>query len=415
MKKLLLSSVALLGLTVGVTAADLPRRVAPVPYVPVPVFTWTGFYLGVNAGYGWSTNNNDDPCLGGFAFTGACGGTGLTAVTVPSWPTGAAVPIGPIVTPAFNNLGVFNNDNNRRDGFVGGGQIGYNYQFTPGGGLVIGIEADAQYNGAGRRDRDDNNFFGFGSFNGFNGFATVTPAGLPPVPGVPPGFGVAAPVPGSLGNIALFTNALGNGFNGFNGFNGSDRNRSEFLGTVRGRLGWAWDRLLVYATGGVAFTGNDNNRNDCFGGFAFSGCGFGGGGFASGGAVPAPFFVNTASFVAGSLVVPTTTNTFAFVDRRRNNDVRAVAGGGIEYAFTNNVTVKIEGLYVFDNDDDRNNNFLGFNGFGTGGGVVGVTNTGAPVIAAANNGFGLGFDRRRRDDFAIVRAGLNWKFNGWIW
>jgi len=69
MKKLLLSSVALLGLTVAATAADLPRRVAPAPYVPVaPAFTWTGFYIGVNAGYGWS-NRNDDPCLdGAFGF-----------------------------------------------------------------------------------------------------------------------------------------------------------------------------------------------------------------------------------------------------------------------------------------------------------------------------------------------------------
>ena len=50
MKKLLLSSVALLGLTIGATAADLPRAPAPVPCVPLPVFTWTGFYLGVNAG-----------------------------------------------------------------------------------------------------------------------------------------------------------------------------------------------------------------------------------------------------------------------------------------------------------------------------------------------------------------------------
>jgi opacity protein-like surface antigen len=36
---------------------------------------------------------------------------------------------------------------NKRDGFVGGGQIGYNYQFTPGSGFVIGVEADAQYAG----------------------------------------------------------------------------------------------------------------------------------------------------------------------------------------------------------------------------------------------------------------------------
>src|SRR4051794_19515162 len=99
MKKLLLSSVALLGLTVGATAADLPRRVAPAPYVPiaVPVFTWTGFYIGVNAGWG-SLNRNDDPCRdGGLAFTSACGFSSLTNLTVPSWPTGALVPVGPVL------------------------------------------------------------------------------------------------------------------------------------------------------------------------------------------------------------------------------------------------------------------------------------------------------------------------------
>src|SRR3954454_19461150 len=100
-------------------------------------------------------------------------------------------------------------------------------------------------------------------------------------------------LPGALGNFALFNGAIGNGFNGFNGFD--NRNRSEFLGTVRGRLGWAFDRLLVYATGGVAFTGRDRNRNDCFGGFAFAGCGFGTGGFATGATVPGNFFVNQAA------------------------------------------------------------------------------------------------------------------------
>jgi len=409
MKKLLLSSVALVGLTVAATAADLPRRVAPAPYVPiaVPVFTWTGFYIGVNAGWG-SLNRNDDPCRdGGLAFTSACGFSSLTNLTVPSWPTGALVPVGPVLGgPSFNNLSLFNNNNNRRDGFVGGGQIGYNYQFTPGSGLVIGIEADAQYADIGRRN-NDNNFFGFGGFNGFNGLVTAIPGGLPQVPGVPPGFGVAAPVPGAPGNIALFGNALGNG----NVLAAAlqNRNQSRFLGTVRGRLGWAWDRLLVYATGGVAFTDNNRNNNDCF---AFGGCGFGGGGFAGGGAIPAPFFVNTASLVAGSLVVPTTTTAFLSNERRRD-DVRAVAGGGVEYAFTNNLTAKIEGLYVFGNNNNNNNNFLGF---GTGGGVVGVTNTGAPVIATNNNTALLGLDNRRRNnDLVIVRAGLNWKFNGWVW
>jgi outer membrane immunogenic protein len=302
--------------------------------------------------------------------------------------------------------GLINNRNN--DGaFAGGGQIGYNYQFTPGSGLVIGIEADAQYADIGRRN-NDNNFFGFGG-NGFNGLVTAIPGGLPQVPGVPPGFGVAAPVPGALGNVALFGNALGNG----NVLAAAlqNRNQSRFLGTVRGRLGWAWDRLLVYGTGGVAFTDNNRNNNDCF---AFGSCGFGGGGFAGGGAIPAPFFVNTPSLVAGSLVVPTATNNAFLFNQRRRDDVRAVAGGGVEYAFTDHLTAKIEGLYVFGNNNNNNNN--AFLGLGTGGGVVGVTNTGAPVIATTNNTALLGLDNRRRsNDLVIVRAGLNYKFKGWVW
>ena len=67
---------------------------------------------------------------------------------------------------------------------------------------------------------------------------------------------------------------------------------------------------------------------------------------------------------------------------------------------------------VAGNNNNNNNNLLGL---GTGGGVVGVTNTGAPVIATSNTALGFGLDNRRRNDLVIVRAGLNWKFNGWIW
>ena len=52
MKKLLLGSVCGLGLAAGpALAADLgvPVRAAPVAVV-VPGFSWTGFYLGANAG-----------------------------------------------------------------------------------------------------------------------------------------------------------------------------------------------------------------------------------------------------------------------------------------------------------------------------------------------------------------------------
>src|SRR5215203_1076982 len=162
MKKLLLSSVALFGLTVGAVAADLPRRTvvapAPVPVVAVPVFTWTGFYVGVNAGYGFSDRDDDDLFNNGFGFGGF--GSGLSVQT-----NAGLAPVVPL--SGFNSFGLGGFDNRReREGFTGGGQVGYNFQFTPGNGFVFGIEADIQYTDFGHRRNDDFGGFGFGSGTG---------------------------------------------------------------------------------------------------------------------------------------------------------------------------------------------------------------------------------------------------------
>src|SRR5829696_2379472 len=373
MKKLLLSSVALLGLTATALAADLPRRTvvapAPVPIVAVPVFTWTGFYVGVNAGYGF-TDDTDDDFNNSFGGFGGFGGSGLSVQT-----NAGLQPVVPL--SGFNNFGFNGFDNGRnRDGFTGGGQIGYNFQFTPGSGFVFGIEADIQYTDFGR-NRDENFFGGFGGFGSNNGiFTAATVAPIAPGSGIAPPTGVGN---GALGNVALF-----NGFNG-NGFNSFDRGRMDWFATVRGRLGYAIDRLLIYGTGGVAF--KDDNNGDDFNGFG----GFGTG-IANGAAlVNTGFFTNAGASFAGSLVGPTNTGFF-FGDDRNNNNFGFAVGGGLEYAFTNNLTFKIEGLFVSFDEDRHHNGAFG------GGNVVGVSNTGAAVVDSHLVGFG---HNRRENDFAV--------------
>ena len=68
-------------------------------------------------------------------------------------------------------------------------------------------------------------------------------------------------------------------------------------------------------------------------------------------------------------------------------------GGGLEYAVTNNITVKIEGLYVNLEADDQENF--------------------RPVLNAAGTGVAFVSDGRRgpETEFAVVRAGVNFKFS----
>src|SRR5829696_4639115 len=369
MKKLLLSSVALIGLTAGTMAADLPPRAAPPPPVfaaPVPIFSWTGFYIGANAGYGFSDNDDD-------VFNSGFGGFGSN-LTVPA-AGGGVFAVTPAAGGFFNGFNRFD-DRRSRDGFVGGGQIGFNYQLTPGSGFVIGIEADIQFADFG--GNRDEGFFGFG-----NEFGNAVPGGTAAnVAGVgiapvgfsnAPGFGG----PAAPGNVAFFNNAFNNGVGG--------RGGSDWFGTVRGRLGYAFDRVMVYATGGLAFT-DDNRRDDNIFGF---------GGFTSGAALGPSFFTGPGAAAAGAQVAP----TFVGFSRRNNDNWGWTVGGGVEYAFTNNISLKLEGLYVNFDRDHNNNGFFG-------GEVVGVSNTGAPIT---RTNLGL-VNNNDNNDFFVVRAGINFRF-----
>ena len=58
-RKLLLSTVAIAAVSTSAFAADLPSRRAPPVYVPppVPLFSWTGFYIGGDVGYAFGKDN----------------------------------------------------------------------------------------------------------------------------------------------------------------------------------------------------------------------------------------------------------------------------------------------------------------------------------------------------------------------
>ncbi len=114
--KLLSTTTITLALAAGsALAADLPLRKGPPPvYAPPPV--WSGFYLGLDAGYTWS---NTPAIKEIYSDTGAAGLGALAAA--------GALP---------------NQANLNNAGFAGGGQVGYNYQFN--NNFLLGVEADIQ-------------------------------------------------------------------------------------------------------------------------------------------------------------------------------------------------------------------------------------------------------------------------------
>jgi outer membrane immunogenic protein len=79
MKKLVLGTIALISLAGTAVAADLPQRPAyKAPIMsPVPVYNWTGFYVGGNIGGAWGHVNATDVTTGATASpnnTGFAGG-----------------------------------------------------------------------------------------------------------------------------------------------------------------------------------------------------------------------------------------------------------------------------------------------------------------------------------------------------
>lgn len=144
--------------------------------------------------------------------------------------------------------------------------------------------------------------------------------------------------------------------NAINNFQPYEANRLNYLGTVRGRLGLAVDRTLIYFTAGVAYANVNNELTN------FSASGF---------------------------------PTFELPDFNVNSTrVGWVVGAGVEYGLAANWTIKGEALYA---DLGRANSTF----------VVPPPGTGPGTRLAAGLIYGARFDT----SVAIIRAGLNYKFD----
>ncbi|HMO27871.1 outer membrane beta-barrel protein [Enterovirga sp.] len=119
--KLLSTAAALGGVLLGTAAmaADLPVRSGPPAFLPQPpAFTWTGFYVGLQAGAAWDQISNN----------GNYNGYGYLLA-----------PAAPVVASAL--LYGRNNGANNKSGFIGGGHVGGYYQM---GAMVVGLEGDLE-------------------------------------------------------------------------------------------------------------------------------------------------------------------------------------------------------------------------------------------------------------------------------
>lgn len=222
-KKLLILSTAATCIGGGAFAADLrgpilPETPATYGVLPVAGFTWGGFYVGANVGYGGGESHyrydtsveKADPC-GCIYFSKYSGG-----------------------------------DSHRSNGVIGGVQAGYNYAFA--NNIVFGVEADF--------DGTDISDSGILSDLAYRGDATV--------------------------NV---------------------HSRLDYLGTARGRLGYAFDRLLVYGTGGFAY-----------------------------------------GQVSSSLSAPYVNPPYGLYDGHSSFHTGYAYGGGFEFAVTNNLLFRAEYL-----------------------------------------------------------------------
>lgn len=250
MKRLIAAAAVAVFFATGAQAADIAARTYAKAPPMAPVFSWTGWYVGLNAGAAWGSSDaaaNFDPAT--------------------------------FISPPFNAAATAKL---KSSGFTGGGQIGYNYQFAPS--WLLGVEADLNY-------------------TDLNASRSALVAG---------------------------------------GANRVDQStKSDWLATIRGRLGFTVDKVLFYGTGGVAFADVNVNEAVLFGtsfaSYNSTRAGWTGGGgiewaFAPSWSLKAEYLyvdlgsVNTGAFAGGGIAAnPATVISHKIIEN--------IARAGVNYHF----------------------------------------------------------------------------------
>lgn len=263
---------------------------------------WSGFYAGLNAGYGWSSDGVNTI---GRSLAGVTGSGANADIAQANFSAGAA------------RAATFSSSNDL-NGFGGGGQLGYNWRLS--GTIVGGFEVDLQWLSDGTSRS---------ATNSTTGPFLATP------------FGVITD--GSVTQTAIVTKSL------------------DYIGTARARLGYLiTPTALVFVTGGLAY--GDASASTSLSQNAVSG--------------------QLGSSTSASGTGGKSGTLFGWT-----------LGGGVEWEFARNWSVKSEYLY-YD---------LGALSYSTGPMTSGNVAAGFPLIRA---------DASSKADFTghLARVGINFKF-----
>jgi opacity protein-like surface antigen len=315
----------------------------------VRVYSWTGFYGGVFGGGalgfgGGSAGNGGGPIFSQAYNNLASGGVGQVSNTI--IPGGnncvglvncnvggvAATTITPNNNPGFRTDAMLPaSQSSSLTAALFGVEIGYRKQFD--NNFVLGIGADIMgFSKGGTTTNSSSN----GSFFNSNGFTANSQA-----------TGCIVAAGGTCTQVGLL-NSSGSVMtvnSGGSTANLSASSNPNWIGTVRGSAGYAFDRLLVFGSAGLAYSDANMNVTGSYKDTVTSSCsGVSNLTTAASGFSSVSYQCGTAAINGASVNQVTTTST-TYSGSHAGMLTGFAAGAGAAYAVSDHIVLTLEGMY----------------------------------------------------------------------